>query len=112
LRWIHEDAAFSLRGSAGNVPVVWGPEPGIPYAMIYEDTPVYLEPDTLSEQIDSLFAGSAASVISKTENWYLLNLGEGPEPRNGEGWISGQIVSINGDIDSIPEWEAQSPEID
>ena len=111
-RWIREGEAFSLRGSIGNVPVVWSPEPGIPYAMIYEDTPIYREPDTLSEQTDSVYAGSAASVISKTENWYLLNLEEGPEPRNGEGWISGQIVSINGDIDSIPEWDAQSPEID
>lgn len=112
LRWVMSGAAFSMKGNVGIVPVVWGPEPGIPYAMIYEDSPIYQNPDTLSEQTDSVSAGSAASVISKTAGWYLLNLEEGSEPRTGEGWIPEQIVSINGDIDSIPEWDAQAPEID
>jgi hypothetical protein len=103
LRWLHEDGPYDLTGSIGSVPVVWGPEASVPYAMYYEDALLYLNPDTLSAVVDSVSAGFASAVVNRTPGWYLLNLENGPEPGTGEGWIQEEIVSINGDIGSIPE---------
>ncbi|MCK5065626.1 MAG: hypothetical protein KAQ97_10105 [Candidatus Fermentibacteraceae bacterium] len=102
LRWISEDENIVIEGKLDSVSVIWGPEAGITYAMIYKDSPLFAEPDSLSMVIDSIPSGSAAGIVSKTEDWYLLDLNESPLEDSIQGWISSMSMSISGDPDSIP----------
>ncbi len=102
LRWISGDAQYVTDGVLSSVPVVWGPKAGITYAMIYESSPLYSEPDTNSAVVDSVPSSSAAGIVSRTEDWYLLDLSIGPLGQNVEGWIRSMDVSASGDLDTIP----------
>lgn len=102
LRWISEGENFVIEGELDSVSVVWGPGAGITYAMIYQDSPIFVEPDSLSLIIDSIPSGSAAGIISRTEDWYLLNLNESPLEDSIQGWILSLSVSASGDLDTIP----------
>jgi hypothetical protein len=102
LRWISKDENFVIDGELDSISVVWGPGAGITYAMIYQDSPLFMEPDSLSMVIDSIPSGSAAGIISRTENWYLLDLNESPLEDSIQGWISSLFVSVSGDPDTIP----------
>ncbi len=101
LRWISEDENFVIEGELDSVSVIWGPKAGITYAMIYQDSPLFAEPDSLSMVIDSIPSGSAAGIISRTGDWYLLDLKESPLEDSIQGWISSLPVSISGDPDTI-----------
>ena len=102
LRWIAGDARYVIDGELSSVPVVWGPRVGITYAMIYETSLLYSEPDNTSAIVDSMPSSSAAGIVSKTEDWYLLDLSIGPLGLDIKGWIRAADVSVNGDLDSIP----------
>ncbi|MCD4700342.1 MAG: hypothetical protein K8S24_00650 [Candidatus Aegiribacteria sp.] len=102
LRWIADDARYVIDGELSSVPVVWGPRAGITYAMIYRTSPLYAEPDSLSAIIDSVPSYSAAGIISRTEDWFRLDLSIGSLGRDAEGWIEAMDVSVSGDLDSIP----------
>ena len=102
LRWIAGDARYFTDGELSCVPVVWGPQTGITYAMIYESSPLYSEPDCHSAIADSVPSSCAAAIVSRTEDWYLLDLSIGPLELDIEGWIESMDVSVNGNLDSIP----------
>ena len=102
LRWIAADERYVTDGELSCVPVVWGPKAGITYAMIYETSPLYSEPDSLSAVVDSVPSSCAAAIISRTEDWYLLDLREGSLGLDIEGWIESMDVSVSGDLDTIP----------
>ena len=102
LRWIAGDARYVTDGALSSVPVVWGPQSGITYAMIYESSPLYSEPDSNSAIVDSVPSSSAAGIVLRTEDWYLLDLSIGPLGQGIKGWIRAADVSVNGDLDTIP----------
>lgn len=102
LRWISGDERYAIDGELSSVPVVWGPRAGIAYAMIYESSPLYSEPDSNSAVVDSVPSSSAAGIVLRTEDWYLLDLSIGSLGRDAEGWIEAMDVSVSGDLDSIP----------
>lgn len=102
LRWVSGDARYLTDSEINNVPVIWGPRAGITYAMIYESSPLYSEPNSLSEIVDSVPSSSAAAIIFRTEDWYLLDLSAVPPGRDIKGWIIAADVSVNGNLDSIP----------
>ncbi len=102
LRWIAANAQYMTDGELSSVPVVWGPQAGITYAMIYETTPLYAEPDSLSAIVYSVPSSCAGAIVSKTEDWYLLDLRIGPLGLDIEGWIESMDVSVSGDLDTIP----------
>lgn len=102
LRWISNGENFVIEGELDSVSVVWGPGAGITYAMLYQDSPLFAEPDSLSMIIDSIPSGSVAGIISRTEDWYLLDLNESPLEDDVQGWISSLFVSASGDLDTIP----------
>ena len=102
LRWIASDAKYVTDGEVGSVPVVWGPQAGITYAMIYEASHLYSEPDSSSAIVDSVPSSCAAAIVSRTENWYLLDLSIGPLELDIEGWIESLDVSFSGNLDTIP----------
>lgn len=101
LRWISGDAQYVTDGVLSSVPVVWGPKAGITYAMIYESSPLYSEPDTNSAVVDSVPSSCTAGIVARTEDWYLLELSIGPLGRDIEGWIRATDVSVSGNLDSI-----------
>lgn len=102
MRWIAGDESFVIDGDLSNVPLVWGPQAGITYAMIYETTPLYNDPDRYSEIVDSIPSFSAAGIVLKTEEWYLIDLSIGPLGQDIEGWIKATDISVSGDLDTIP----------
>lgn len=102
LRWISEGENFVIEGELDSVSVVWGPGAGITYAMIYQDSPMFVEPDSLSVIIDSIPSGSAAGIILRTEDWYLLDLNESPLDDSIQGWIQSLSVSVSGNPNTIP----------
>ncbi|MCK5115665.1 MAG: hypothetical protein KAR44_03635 [Candidatus Aegiribacteria sp.] len=102
LRWIAANAQYVTDGELSSVPVVWGPRAGIAYAMIYETSPLYSEPDSNSAVVDSVPSSCAAAIISRTEDWYLLDLSNGLLELDSEGWIRAADVSVSGNLDSIP----------
>ncbi len=102
LRWISGDSRYLTDGVLSSVPVVWGPQAGITYAMIYETSPLYSEPDSNSAVVDSVPSFCAAVIISRTEDWYLLDLRIEPQRLDIEGWIESMDVSVSGDLDTIP----------
>ncbi|MCD4847147.1 MAG: hypothetical protein K8R76_03035 [Candidatus Aegiribacteria sp.] len=102
LRWIPDGEKFVIEGELDSVPIVWGPAADITYAMIYQDSPLFAEPDSLSMVIDSIPFGSAAGIILRTEDWYLLDLNESPLENSAQGWISSLSVSVSGNLDTIP----------
>ncbi len=102
LRWISDGENFIIEGELDSVSIVWGPAADITYAMIYRNSPLFAEPDSLSMVIDSITSGSAAGIILRTEDWYLLDLNESPQEDSVQGWISSLSVSVSGDLDTIP----------
>ncbi|MEN8209095.1 MAG: hypothetical protein ABFR50_07570, partial [Candidatus Fermentibacteria bacterium] len=102
LRWISGDARYVTDGELSSVPVVWGPQSGITYAMIYESSLLYSQPDSGSAVVGSVPSSSAAGIVSRSEGWYLLDLRIGPLGMDIEGWIESIDVSISGNLDSIP----------
>ncbi len=102
LRWIAGDARYVVDGELDSVPVVWGPRAGITYAMIYQTSPLYSEPDSFSAIVDSVPSYSAGGIVSRTEDWFLLDLSIGPLGQDIEGWINALDVSVNGKLDTIP----------
>jgi len=102
LRWIAGDEGFEIDGELGDVPLVWGPPAEITFAMIYEPLPLFSEPNNGSVIMDSLPGSSAASIVSRTENWYELDLNIGTIGQDITGWIESADVSVNGNLDSIP----------
>jgi len=102
LRWIPGDGKFVIDGELSDVPLVWGPPPGITFAMIYEVSTLYSEPDSLSAIVDTMPPLSAAGILSRTDEWYLLDLAIGPLGQDIEGWIESADVSVSGDLDTIP----------
>ena len=102
LRWIAGDERYVTDGELSTVPVVWGPRAGVTYAMIYESSPLYSEPDSNSAVVDSVPSSCAADIIFRTEDWYLLDLSIGPLGRDIEGWIRAADVSVSGNLDTIP----------
>ena len=102
LRWIAGDAQYVTDGDISYLPVVWGPQAGITYAMIYETSPLYSGPDASSVIVDSVPSSCAAAIVSRTEDWYLLDLNIGPLGLDIEGWIEVMDVSVSGDLDTIP----------
>ena len=102
LRWIAGDSKYITDGVLSCVPVVWGPQADITYAMIYETSPIYSEPDSNSAVVDSVPSSCAAGILSRTEDWYLLDLSTGPLGLDIEGWIESMDVSVSGNLDTIP----------
>ena len=102
LRWISGDAQYVTDSELSSIPVVWGPQADITYAMIYETSPIYSEPDSNSAVVDSVPSSCAAAIVSRTEDWYLLDLSNGPLDRDTEGWIKSMDVSVSGNLDTIP----------
>ena len=102
LRWIAGNETFVIDGELSDVPLVWGPAAGITYAMIYLASPLYSEPDLFSAVVDSIPFSSAACIVSRTEDWYFLDLSIGPLGQDIEGWIEAADISVNGNLDTIP----------
>ena len=105
LRWIAQGGTFVIHGDAGSVPLVWGPEPGITYAMIHLPVLLFAQPDSTSSVLDSLPSSSAAAVVLWMEQWYKVDLNLGSLELDQQGWIRSADVSVNGDLDSIPRFE-------
>lgn len=102
LRWIAGDEKYVIDGELSDVPLVWGPVAGITYAMIYCTSPLHSEPDRFSAVVDSIPSFSAAGIVSRTEDWYLLDLSIGPLGQDIEGWIEAADISVSGNLDTIP----------
>ena len=102
LRWIPGDGEFVIDGELSDVPLVWGPPPGVTFAMIYQASPLYSEPDSISAIVDTIPSSSVAGIIFRTDDWYLLDLNIGPLGQDIEGWIESEDVSVSGDLDTIP----------
>lgn len=104
-RWIRPDAPFAIvSGDPALLEIVWGPSAGYAYAMTFEPVPVHLEPDFLSEVVDSMPRNSAASITCRIPGWYRIDPVNGPHPGTAPGWVSESAVSINGGIESVPLW--------
>jgi len=102
LRWISADAQYVTDRELSSIPVVWGPQADITYAMIYETSPIYSEPDSNSAVVDSVPSSCAAAIASRTDDWYLLDLSNGPLELDIEGWMESMDVSVSGNLDTIP----------
>lgn len=101
LRWISTAARYVLDGELAEVPLVWGPVPGITYAMTGFSLPLYSQPDSSSQVVDSIPPFSAGEIVARTAEWYLVDLSQGPEERGVQGWIPSIDVSVSGSLDSI-----------
>ncbi|NLP04605.1 hypothetical protein GX411_01450 [Candidatus Fermentibacteria bacterium] len=102
-RWIKRDASFTIAsGDPDMLEVVWGPSAGFTYVMTFEPVPVFLEPDSLSEIVDSLPCCSAAAITCRIPGWYGIDPVKGPHPGTIPGWVSETAVSINGVIEDVP----------
>lgn len=96
-RWVPPDGGFELLGDTVAMSPSWTPRAGIPYAMALEDLPVLSEPDSLSAVTDTLPAGSAAAIIQSADDWYRLDLQQGPLDRCAVGWVREEGVSVSED---------------
>lgn len=96
-RWVPPDGAYELLGDTVALFPTWTPSAGVPYAMALEDIPVLSEPDSLSSVTDTLPAGSAATIIQRDDEWYRVDLLQGPLERYTVGWVRAKGVSVSED---------------
>ena len=89
-RWLPPE---TISADTGTLKTIWAPKPGITYAMTYEETPVYTQPDSASVLLTTIAASSAAEVTEISGSWLRVNLNESPEPVNLQGWIDITWVS-------------------
>jgi hypothetical protein len=101
-RWIAPGEPFLLTGDRDDLDILWGSSAGIVYAMTFCPVPVFVEPDSLATVADSLPAGSAAGIVSRTQGWYLVDPSCGPSPETASGWVREEDVSVNGDLGKAP----------
>lgn len=104
-RWVPPGGAYTITsGDPALLETVWGPSAGYTYAMTFEPVPVYLEPDSTSEVVDTMPGCSAAAITCRIPGWYKIDPVGGPHPGTAPGWISEAAVSINGAIEDVPLW--------
>lgn len=96
-RWVQPVGGYELLGDTAALTPSWTPSAGIPYAMALEDLPVHDEPDIMSGVADTLPAGSAAAIIQHADEWYKVDLQQGPLERCAEGWVRAEGVSVSED---------------
>jgi hypothetical protein len=94
-RWIAPDGPYSITGDLLFLEPVWAPSSGVTYAMAYEPVMLYLEPDSLSEIVDSLPASSAAAIIEVLPGWFRLDPVNGPDPGTAPGWAQAGFLGIS-----------------
>lgn len=106
LRWIYPEGNFRIEDDRELVPMVWGPEAGVTYAMILADSELFSSPDSTHSPVDTVPAGSIAEIIQRDGNeWYELDFSTGPIVLSLVGWMQTKTVSINGNIDSVRRLE-------
>lgn len=96
-RWVPPDDGYELLGDTAALSPSWTPGAGIPYAMALEDTPVLSGPDSLASVTDTLPAGSAAAIIERADEWYRVDLEQGPLERCVVGWVRMEGISVSED---------------
>lgn len=104
-RWVPPAGNYTIAASPLELPLVWGPSGSVPYAMTFDRVPVRVEPDSLSFVADSLPCSSAAGIVSRFGDWFLVDPAMGPSPEVRTGWVSLEDVSISGSLDSVPVLE-------
>ncbi|MCP4426404.1 MAG: hypothetical protein GY803_18075 [Chloroflexi bacterium] len=98
MRWVRESDA-SATGDCASLPAVVGPQPGVCYAMIFTDTPVYEIPDAGTVVIANLNAADYAPAFGRSEDaWLQINTGSGDL-----GWVSFNTAGLNGPCDDLPD---------
>jgi len=103
--WIGFDPGTAQAGNVGvcdDLPVVEGPPPGICFVMCLDETPVYLEADTLSTLVVLLQSGDYAQALGIGEEWVQVDLSSGSAGLDERGWIQRQLASFNGPCDELP----------
>lgn len=103
LRWVAPDAAFTLNGDCGALPIMVGPPPKVCFTMAMGDSPILEAPHASGATIATLFAEEYAAVIARTsDHWYHVDLGFGNAISNQVGWLSGEQVNFNGPCEDLP----------
>jgi hypothetical protein len=106
LRWIFPEGNYRIEGDEESVPMVWGPEAGVTYAMILADSELFSSPDSNHSPVDTVSAGSIAEIIQRAGNeWYELDFSTGSLALDLVGWMQTMTVSINGNINSVRRLE-------
>jgi hypothetical protein len=103
LRWVPPGSS-TLIGSCSELPVVWGPPPGICFDMPMQDTNVYQEPDTGATVVAVLHVEEFAAVVGLTAagDWARVDLGPGNTGSTAMGWIEAATLNMNGPCDGLP----------
>ena len=105
-RWIPPDADIETTGNCDALPVVWGPPPGVCFAMLMPDAKIYQLPDESSPVITTVVYGQYAEVIGRHgDDWLKLDLSVGNIGLDAEGWIELSNMSYNGECADLPEME-------
>jgi len=103
LRWVEQTSDISLDGACGILPLEEGPPPGICFAMLMADTPVYEEPNPASNLVTTLSTQNFASVTGRSpDGWYRLDLAIGDTSSLEAGWAESAAINLNGPCDSLP----------
>ena len=98
MRWVHESDVI-VTGDCTSLLEVIGPQPGVCYAMIYIDTPVYEMPDMGTAVLTNLSAADYAPAFSRSgDAWLQIDAGGGDL-----GWVSFNAAGLNGPCDDLPE---------
>jgi hypothetical protein len=103
LRWF-PPGTHTLSGDCANLPVVWGPPPGICFDMPMGDTNVYEQPDFNSSVQAVLHLGEFAEVLGKTSNgeWAKVDLQPGNTHLQVSGWVDAGTLNMNGPCENLP----------
>jgi len=100
-RWIPPGTRFTTEVDTSLLPVVWAPEAGVTYAQSFYPVEVHSLPDIMSPVTGTMPQTSAAAIVFRTGEWYLVDLARGPAPRSCVGWISAVEVSVSGDLEKV-----------
>jgi hypothetical protein len=103
LRWV-PPGTRTLSGDCGNLPVVWGPPPGVCFDMPMGDTNVFEQPDFNTTVLAVLHVGEFAEVLGKTSDgaWALVDLKPGNTGKQVEGWVDAGTLNFNGPCGGLP----------
>lgn len=105
LRWIDPEAAGTSSGACADLPVVWGPPPGICFDMPMDDTNVYDAPDTGAGVVTVLHLEEFAAVVGMhpSGDWAQVDLGPGNTGSTAVGWVEAVTLNMNGPCGALPE---------
>jgi hypothetical protein len=103
LRWVPPDAQVELSGDCDNLPIIWGPPPGICFAMFMTEANIYQSPSVTSPVITTVGNDDTAEVLGKLgDNWVKLDLSVGNMDLQGEGWVERTKIGFTGPCKDLP----------